>query len=68
MRLLPLAPSPPRGEGPEPSTINVRYPVPEWINRVKNLLSWHRIQLIDGNIWLVRADEYPVHVYPASPN
>jgi len=45
------------------STINVKYTVDEWSRRIKALLSWHFVQLVDvPGLWVIQVpNEGPVH-------
>ena len=52
----------------KPNSIDVRYSGPDWIARIRNLLAWHRIQLVGGTVWLVNAAQSPARVYPATPD
>jgi hypothetical protein len=48
-------------------TVNFKYPVDEWSRRIKLLLGWHFVQLVDVNgLWIFQvADDGPVNAYPA---
>jgi hypothetical protein len=48
-------------------TIDVKYTVDEWSRRIKALLSWHLVQLVDvDGIWIVQvSDKGPVQAFPA---
>jgi hypothetical protein len=49
-------------------TIQVKYTVQEWVSRIQTLLSWHRVQLLSGDLWVVNIPPTgEVHTYPASP-
>jgi hypothetical protein len=49
-------------------TINTKYSVEEWIARLQRLLSWHRVGLVSGTMWVVRIpDQGDVEVWPAAP-
>jgi len=48
-------------------TINIGYTVQEWAARFRNLIRWHFVTLINGNVLLGHVpDEGPVHAYPAA--
>ena len=51
---------------PENGGIDFRYSVDGWSARIKALLSWHFVQLLDVNmLWLVRVpNEGPVEAWP----
>ena len=34
-------------------TINIKYTVQEWVRRLQRLLSWHRTQLLNGEMWVI---------------
>ena len=38
-------------------THQIGYTVDEWLARLEGLLRWHRIQLVDGALWLVNMPE-----------
>jgi hypothetical protein len=45
-----------------------QHSVAEWIARIQKLLAWHRVQLLNGSIWIVRIpNEGDVQAWPASP-
>ena len=48
---------------PGDPTIDVRYPVEEWVRRIKTLLNWHFVQLVDTpGLWVIQMpNEGPVH-------
>lgn len=48
---------------PGDPTINVKYTVDEWSRRIKALLSWHFVQLVDvQGVWLVQVpNQGPIH-------
>jgi hypothetical protein len=48
-------------------TINVKYTVDEWSRRIKALLGWHFVQLVDvQGLWVVQVpNEGPVHGFLA---
>jgi hypothetical protein len=49
-------------------TINIKYSVPEWVARIQRLLTWHRVGLVSGTMWVVRIpDKGNVDVSPAAP-
>jgi hypothetical protein len=52
---------------PGDPTINVKYTVDEWTRRIKALLSWHFVQLVDvQGLWVIQVpNEGPVHVFGA---
>ncbi|MEO8097221.1 MAG: hypothetical protein ABI811_05925 [Acidobacteriota bacterium] len=35
-------------------TINIKYAVQEWVVRLQTLLTWHRTQLLNGEMWVVQ--------------
>jgi len=46
--------------------INTGYSVVEWVSRIQRLLSWHRVGLIGGSIWIVKVpDVGDVEAWPA---
>jgi hypothetical protein len=53
---------------PGDPTINVKYTVDEWSRRIKALLSWHFVQLVDSlELWVIQVpDEGPVHAFRAA--
>lgn len=48
---------------PGDPTINVKYTVDEWSRRIKLLLSWHFVQIVDvQGLWVIQVpDDGPVH-------
>jgi len=49
-------------------TINTKYSVEEWIARLQRLLTWHRVGLVGGTMWVVHIPEKgDVQVWPAAP-
>ena len=49
-------------------TINTKYSVEEWIARLQRLLSWHRVGVVSGTMWVVHIPEKgDVQVWPAAP-
>jgi hypothetical protein len=52
---------------PGDAAIDVKYTVDEWSRRVKALLSWHFVQLVDVHgIWVVQvANDGPIRAFPA---
>jgi hypothetical protein len=53
---------------PSDSTINVKYTVDEWSRRIKALLSWHFVQIVDvQGLWVIQVpDRGPVRGFPAA--
>src|ERR1700719_4649129 len=53
---------------PGNSTINVKHTVEEWSRRIKSLLGWHFVQLVDSNeLWVAQVpNEGPVHAFRAA--
>jgi hypothetical protein len=48
-------------------TINIGYTVQEWAARFRNLLRWHFMTLVSGNVILCNMpDQGLIHVYPAA--
>jgi hypothetical protein len=48
-------------------TISIGYTVQEWVARFRNLLRWHFITLVSGNVVLCNMpDQGLIHVYPAA--
>jgi hypothetical protein len=48
-------------------SINIGYTVQEWAIRFRNLIRWHFMTLVNGNVLLCNVpDEGLVHVYPAA--
>ncbi len=53
---------------PKDPTIHITYSVDDWVARIRNLLTWHSISLINGDVWVVHVPASgPVHVYPSTP-
>jgi hypothetical protein len=51
------------------ATHQIGYRVDEWLERLEGLLRWHRIQLVNGALWLVNMLESgTVHVTTAVPS
>jgi len=52
---------------PGDPTINVHFTVEEWLRRIKLLLSWHFVQLVDSpELWVIQVpNEGPVRVVTA---
>lgn len=52
---------------PDNPTIDVKYAVDEWSRRIKALLSWHLVQLVDVHgLWMIQVpNEGPVRAFPA---
>lgn len=52
---------------PGDPTINVKYTVDEWSGRIKALLAWHFVQLVDiQGLWVIQVpNEGPVHGFLA---
>ena len=52
---------------PGDPTINVKYPVHEWSRRIKALLNWHFVQLVDvQGLWVIQVpNEGPVRGFSA---
>ena len=57
----------PNPYAPGEYNINVKYPADEWSRRIKALLSWHFVQLVDvPGIWLIQVPNAgPVRAFPA---
>ena len=53
---------------PGDPTIDVKYTVGEWSRRIKVLLSWHFVQLVDvQGLWVIQLPkDGPVHGFPAA--
>jgi hypothetical protein len=53
---------------PGDPTINVKYTVDEWSRRIKALLSWHFVQIVDvQGLWVIQVpDQGPVQGFPAA--
>jgi hypothetical protein len=53
---------------PEDPTINIRYTVEEWLSRIKTLLSWHFVHLVDSlELWVIQVpNEGPVRAVRAA--
>jgi hypothetical protein len=50
------------------ATHQIGYTVDEWLARLEGLMRWHRIELVDGAMWLVNMPEIGnVHVTTAVP-
>ncbi len=48
-------------------TINIGYTVQEWAARIRNLIRWHFVTLVSGDVLLARTpDTGSVHAYPAT--
>jgi hypothetical protein len=48
-------------------TIKIGYMVQEWSARFRNLLKWHFMTLVSGNVILCNMpDQAPIHVYPGA--
>ena len=52
----------------EDPTINIKYTVEEWFNRIKTLLSWHSVQLVDSlQRWVIQVqNEGAVQLFSAA--
>ena len=52
---------------PEDPTIDIHYKVEEWLIRIKKLLSWHFVHLVDSlQLWVVQVpNEGPVRTFGA---
>ena len=51
------------------ATHQIGYTVDEWLAHLEGLLRWHRIQLVNGGLWLVNMPESGnVHVTTAVPS
>lgn len=49
------------------STINIGYTVQEWAARFRNLIRWHFVTLVGGNVLLAHVpDDGAVHAYPSA--
>lgn len=49
--------------------IQIEYTVPDWVARIQRLLTWHRVQLIEGSVWIVKIpDQGEVQTWAAAPN
>jgi hypothetical protein len=53
---------------PGDPTIDVKYTVDEWSRRIKALLSWHFVQIVDvQGLWVIQVpDQGPVQGFPAA--
>lgn len=50
------------------SAIQAKYTVHEWVSRIQTLVSWHRVQLLSGDLWIINIPPAGnVRAYPASP-
>lgn len=48
--------------------IDLQYSVPEWVARIQRLLSWHRVQLLDGSLWIINIpNQGDIQAWPAAP-
>ena len=49
-------------------TIQAKYTVQEWVSRIQKLLALHRVQLLNGDMWIVNIPQTgKVEAFPASP-
>jgi hypothetical protein len=49
-------------------TIQAKYTVQEWVSRIQKLLALHRVQLLNGDMWIVNIPQTEkVKAFPASP-
>lgn len=49
------------------STINIGHTVQEWVARIRNLIRWHFVTLVSGDVLLAHTpDNGSVHAYPAA--
>ena|SRR5215469_3175866 len=49
-------------------TVQAKYTVQEWVWRIQTLLSLHRVQLLNGSLWIVNIPPTGnVHAWPATP-
>src|SRR2546427_9191534 len=52
----------------KPLTVNVLYPVTEWVSRIRTLLDLHLMHLHGGNKWIVQVPkEGEIHIWLAKP-
>jgi len=48
--------------------IQAKYTVQEWVSRIQKLLSWHQVQLLNGDLWVINIPSTgDIHAYAASP-
>lgn len=52
----------------KPSQIDILYPVQEWVVRIRRLLLWHVMHLVNGDKWVVNVPfAGVVQAWPAAP-
>jgi hypothetical protein len=53
---------------PKDSLVHTPYSVDGWVTRIRNLLAWHLMHLVDGGKWVVQIPATgPIHLFPATP-